>query len=96
MFVPKLAVIEKLWNAGSGPAHLHKQLAAIQMTVTTIRRLRKQRTDLQERHRAEIDEIDMLIRKEQMACKHLDQTFHGDPSGGNDSHTVCNVCDAEL
>lgn len=67
-----------------------------------IRKVRVGRTDIERRLKelAEAYKIKCDLMKEQLAqlrlrCKHWDFSFHGDPSGGNDSFHRCEVCGKE-
>lgn len=49
-----------------------------------------------ERCKKEIDKANQELRQVRSKCFHEDTTYHGDPSGGSDSFTTCNICGAEL
>ena len=49
-----------------------------------------------ERHKSELAKIDKEFEALYKMCPHYETTFHGDPSGGNDSYTSCDLCGVEL
>lgn len=56
----------------------------------------------QERKKTESDYKDdmerLALEEDEICneCPHYTSTYHSDPSGGNDSHTTCDICGAEL
>jgi hypothetical protein len=44
----------------------------------------------------QIEELNKQIREVQGQCPHIETTYYGDPSGGNDSTTLCDWCGKEL
>ena len=39
-----------------------------------------------------LQDLRCTMQAVQSNCPHWDQTYHGDPAGGSDSHTICNIC----
>ena len=48
------------------------------------------------RHDKACEEIKRRRREIRQTCDHPDTTRHGDPSGGSDFCTICNICDSEV
>ena len=44
------------------------------------------------RHKDALAAIEHEKQKVFKSCDHLDSTYHGDPAGGSDSFTRCNIC----
>lgn len=44
------------------------------------------------RHKNALAAIESEKQKVMKKCDHLDTTYHGDPAGGSDSFTQCNIC----
>jgi uncharacterized protein YukE len=49
-----------------------------------------------DRHEKRIDKIDREIASLRSRCSHRQRTWHGDPSGGNDSYYRCDICGKEM
>ena len=41
-------------------------------------------------------ELVQRLRMFQAGCNHAASTYHPDPSGNNDSYTICDLCNKEL
>ena len=51
-----------------------------------------QRAKLKEEYERENAVYDKVIKNVQDSCGHYATTYHGDPSGGSDSHDTCDIC----
>lgn len=61
-------------------------------------RIRLSHNDLElakTRYKEQADVLKKGIREIQELCPHLEFTYYGDPSGGNDSHYSCDWCEKE-
>ncbi len=51
----------------------------------------------EERRRVTADQtLRSTLAEIQSKCPHLETTFYGDPAGGSDSHTSCDLCGKEM
>lgn len=94
MFTKELiaAAIQKAPQTEPIPQWLAKELARLQALRETLREKRRDRQMACERHKAEMAELEAAERAIQSQCPHYETTYHADPAGGSDSHTVCNLC----
>lgn len=74
---------------------------ALQLSrVDDIRRARNklalQREDAKDALKERLRAIEQSLLAVQNTCPHYERTFHGDPSGNNDSWTCCDICGASL
>lgn len=70
-----------------------RQLDAIGRSIAEARStLRQAETGFE----AAREEFKMRLKSMQANCPHYSTTYQGDPSGNNDSHTVCNTCGKEV
>lgn len=64
--------------------------------VTTIQKTKSsyiwKKQDLQNELIINLQKIDKDILELQNRCPHYSTTYYGDPSGGNDSYTCCDIC----
>ena len=96
MYVPSAKVIERLMENGDGPHTVHAALLKINGLRAQLRSLYLQETAITKKHREDLAELQKERVAIQMNCEHYESTFHPDAAGGSDSHTTCNICDAEL
>jgi len=72
---------------------------ALMLDEALRRRLRDYHTKKREHEKQILEktrELGLILAEIRKACPHLETTYYGDPSGGNDSETVCNLCGAEI
>lgn len=58
--------------------------------------IEKKKRDISLRYKKEIEELEKDVREYQDICCHDSTEYHGDPSGGTDSFTRCNLCGKEF
>lgn len=79
-------------DPGQSVADLVKQEQDIKLKI----RLRKNDIDvIQKECSNKKSELYRQIMEIQKTCPHIEFTYYGDPSGGNDSHTSCDWCGKE-
>jgi len=74
-------------------------IAELEHCDKTIRNIDKIRTELSREygeHNKKINELSKKLSDEQLQCSHPLTTYHGDPSGGSDSSTFCDICGKEI
>ena len=88
------SILKKLAVDGKVDVELLNQISHVQSSLRVERRLLD---EAKKRHKHEIEVIEGVIRKIQFhSCGHQAKTHYGDPSGGSDSHTTCDICGLEL
>jgi hypothetical protein len=73
---------------------IEEEWAKAEKVGDAIIALRRRREDEARRHAAAVKEIEAAVADCQRVCVHDHTTFHGDPAGGSDSHTTCDLCGA--
>jgi restriction endonuclease S subunit len=54
--------------------------------------IRKQQQEMKDRHNAEIGDLRKEEVRNHNRCPHYISNYHGDPAGGNDSYSDCDIC----
>jgi len=62
----------------------------------TITSYKKDVDKEKQRHEKTTKELRQQMWDIQKECPHYETTYHADPSGNNDSETICNWCDKEV
>lgn len=63
-----------------------------EQTLKSRESLRVARAKEIDRHKQAMAKFDEQLEDLQIECSHWETTYHGDPSGGSDSHTTCEIC----
>lgn len=88
-----IAILKKLAVDGKVDIGVIVEIREIERIRDTIRR---RYAAAKQQYSEEIAAIDAHVSDMHARCKHWSKTYHGDPSGGSDSHTTCDICGAEL
>lgn len=97
----KAETINKLVNKavaeGKDPGNCVAELVKQEQDIKLRIRLRNNDKQVaKDGYNERMSELNKQIAGIQEQCPHLEHTFHGDPSGGNDGHTECSWCGKEL
>lgn len=79
---------------GTDPAAVSKAIGEYQGICRDLHAVGGQIRRLKEKYDEDLDRLKKKKAKIEKQCDHPDVSFHGDPSGGSDSHEECNVCGA--
>ncbi len=87
-------------------AQIHTLITKNKFSLTEIRylenqenivlRLRQKIEEEKEKYKKNIEKINNEIKTIQEKCCHPISYFCGDASGGNDSYSVCEICNKEI
>jgi hypothetical protein len=77
-------------------AWISGQLANIQDVVEHLRLCERRRAEVRDEAAKRLAAIDADLAKIRGRCRHWKSRHHGDPAGGSDSFTECEICGKEL
>jgi len=63
---------------------------------TKIKRLRQDYRAAEEVYKRRREELKKQEKEIQNTCPHSETTYHGDPAGGSDSYSTCDICGKEF
>lgn len=92
------AVVKSVYrgDASDRPDIIASKLNAVRKLEELVTYVMARIEEEEERHEAALEALDSELRGIRERCGHESKTYHGDPSGGSDSHHSCNICGAEL
>lgn len=73
-----------------------EKLARIDVTRARLAQVQADRNAAERLHRLVTASLDQKVVEIQFNCSHEVTKYHGDPAGGSDSFTVCEICGANL
>lgn len=76
--------------------YLAEQLSYISKTKSSIASINKKIDEARKQYEQKKLDLNQELRETQKKCRHLSRTYHGDPSGNNDSFYECDHCGKEL
>ena len=65
-------------------------------TLTLVEKCNTEIDDEIRRHEALLKKLRSNLSSIRRDCTHAVKTYHGDPSGNNDSCYICDICGAEI
>lgn len=76
--------------------NFQERLERVDRTRSRLAQVQADRNAAERLHRLVIASLDQKVVQIQFNCSHEVTKYHGDPAGGSDSFTVCEICGANL
>jgi hypothetical protein len=70
-----------------------KKVNSIQREINILNQSKREE---KEKYMKAIGRIDFLIEQQRERCSHELTSYYGDPAGGSDSFTTCDICGKEI
>ena len=89
-------LVRHVLNRTQDAGEITKLLQFYESVERQRRGLHAEREKARSQYEFALKQIDNAELVNRQRCDHPDTEYHGDPSGGLDSHTTCVICGAEL
>lgn len=73
-----------------------KELALFESVISKIDEVKSKMTSEKASHQKKMATLKSELEKIQATCSHSVTKYTGDPSGGSDSQTICEICEKDL